>query len=330
MQIILGLILIALVLAILSWAAPFLLVTLALYLGYRLIRFIKKNRYFNSSEFLEHKQEIASTIEDYNDIAEYIKDIPNNNQFVPVDNYKEHSHLATFENTSNHDYKRNKHTRTESENVYHASLQIVRKASEEPIKYLCKYFNVKPTSENLNQLQEIGESISRMENTVDNLELRQQKIENDFNPPKFILKHYHKELFEKLGVNIPKISIEYSKYIFEYISSGGNSSQKSVITFDGQTVEAISSYISEKIKYNKSAKAQRALMTNSLRTRIKERDNYTCQICSVSVEEQSLLLLEIDHIIPVSKGGLSTSDNLQTLCWKCNRSKSDKIISTNS
>ncbi|HJB68761.1 MAG TPA: HNH endonuclease [Candidatus Fournierella excrementigallinarum] len=38
-------------------------------------------------------------------------------------------------------------------------------------------------------------------------------------------------------------------------------------------------------------------------------------------------MLEIDHIIPVSKGGRTEEDNLQTLCWKCNRSKGDKIIS---
>lgn len=38
------------------------------------------------------------------------------------------------------------------------------------------------------------------------------------------------------------------------------------------------------------------------------------------------LLLEIDHIIPVARGGETVEDNLQTLCWKCNRAKSDKII----
>lgn len=37
-------------------------------------------------------------------------------------------------------------------------------------------------------------------------------------------------------------------------------------------------------------------------------------------------LLEIDHIIPVSKGGRTAEENLQTLCWKCNRAKSDKIM----
>lgn len=37
-------------------------------------------------------------------------------------------------------------------------------------------------------------------------------------------------------------------------------------------------------------------------------------------------MLEIDHIIPVSKGGVTSADNLQTLCWKCNRSKGSKVL----
>ena len=35
--------------------------------------------------------------------------------------------------------------------------------------------------------------------------------------------------------------------------------------------------------------------------------------------------LEFDHIIPVSKGGSSTERNIQLLCEKCNREKSNKI-----
>ena len=41
------------------------------------------------------------------------------------------------------------------------------------------------------------------------------------------------------------------------------------------------------------------------------------------------LLLEIDHIIPISKGGCTVEENLQTLCWKCNRAKSNKIVEVN-
>ena len=67
-------------------------------------------------------------------------------------------------------------------------------------------------------------------------------------------------------------------------------------------------------------------MTKKLRDYIKNRDNFTCCNCGNSTFKEPNLLLEIDHIIPVAKGGLTEESNLQTLCWKCNRSKSDKIM----
>ena len=85
-------------------------------------------------------------------------------------------------------------------------------------------------------------------------------------------------------------------------------------------------FLSEKIKFKKSVKGQRALMTSRLRQKIKERDGYTCKKCGASLNAEPNLLLEIDHIIPLSKGGLTTEDNLQTLCWRCNRSKGAKIV----
>ena len=66
-------------------------------------------------------------------------------------------------------------------------------------------------------------------------------------------------------------------------------------------------------------------MTSSLRRKILDRDNFTCQLCGNSNKSEPNLLLEIDHIIPLAKGGITTEDNLQVLCWKCNRSKGAKI-----
>ena len=67
-------------------------------------------------------------------------------------------------------------------------------------------------------------------------------------------------------------------------------------------------------------------MTSKLREQIKERDSYTCKSCSISTHTERNLLLEIDHIMPLSKGGFTTELNLQTLCWRCNRSKGAKIL----
>ena len=80
------------------------------------------------------------------------------------------------------------------------------------------------------------------------------------------------------------------------------------------------------VKFRKSIAGQRALMTTSLREKIKRRDKYTCQHCGNSIQKEPNLLLEIDHIIPLAKNGLTTEENLQTLCWKCNRTKGIKIM----
>ena len=65
-------------------------------------------------------------------------------------------------------------------------------------------------------------------------------------------------------------------------------------------------------------------MTSKLRKKIKERDNYTCCHCGNSIWKEPNLLLEVDHIVPVADGGYTVEDNLQTLCWVCNRHKSKK------
>lgn len=303
---------------------PIFILILLIYSIYRIIRNSKMKKYFNSKEFLKHKKSIYNTIQDYNEIAQYAKEIPNNNNFIPKE--KDYSYLASFENTSTHNYKRDKNIPSNSENTYSTSLQIVRKASKEPIKYLCKYFKITPTQANIAQLQEIGQNISKIENTIDNLNQRQNQLENNFNPPKFISKYYRNKLFAQIGINRPQINIIYATYSFEYISAGGNSSQKTKIQFNSETIEAISQYLSDKITRNQTSAIQRSLMTNKLRNYIKKRDNFTCQNCSVSIAQQSLLLLEIDHIIPISKGGTSVEANLQTLCWKCNRKKSNKLL----
>ena len=54
--------------------------------------------------------------------------------------------------------------------------------------------------------------------------------------------------------------------------------------------------------------------------KILQRDNFTCGYCGI---EQKADKLELDHIIPVSKGGKSTPNNLITSCQKCNRYKSN-------
>lgn len=49
------------------------------------------------------------------------------------------------------------------------------------------------------------------------------------------------------------------------------------------------------------------------------------KICSDMNSRTGKILFHVDHIIPLSKGGLHHEDNLQILWWKDNLKKSDKI-----
>lgn len=68
-------------------------------------------------------------------------------------------------------------------------------------------------------------------------------------------------------------------------------------------------------------RVERAKVSNELRQEIFERDGYTCVICG-STEKETL---EIDHIMPISKGGKTEPGNLQTLCHDCNIRKGNNI-----
>ncbi len=69
-------------------------------------------------------------------------------------------------------------------------------------------------------------------------------------------------------------------------------------------------------------RVERGKVSNKMRFSIYERDGYRCRRCGAT---QTRTTLEIDHIIPIAKGGKSTYNNLQTLCSRCNYEKGDKI-----
>lgn len=50
-----------------------------------------------------------------------------------------------------------------------------------------------------------------------------------------------------------------------------------------------------------------------------------CQHCGRTVKKNHIFL-EIDHILPVSKGGKTTEDNLQVFCRRCNQGKSNYYV----
>jgi hypothetical protein len=60
-----------------------------------------------------------------------------------------------------------------------------------------------------------------------------------------------------------------------------------------------------------------------LRFQVLKRDNFSCVKCGASPAKDQYIVLNIDHIKPWSKGGLTEISNLQTLCQDCNLGKSN-------
>lgn len=78
-------------------------------------------------------------------------------------------------------------------------------------------------------------------------------------------------------------------------------------------------------QYQSSAQYERSQMSPGLRFKVLKRDHYRCCICGRSQKEDGVKL-EVDHKIPVSKGGKTEMNNLWTLCFECNRGKSNKEL----
>lgn len=71
---------------------------------------------------------------------------------------------------------------------------------------------------------------------------------------------------------------------------------------------------------------KRETITKKLRFEVFKRDNFTCQYCGRMAPD---VILEIDHINPISKGGDNNILNLITSCFDCNRGKGKRKLTQN-
>lgn len=60
-----------------------------------------------------------------------------------------------------------------------------------------------------------------------------------------------------------------------------------------------------------------------IRFDIFRRDGFRCRYCGRTAEE---VILEVDHVIPVCKGGTNDECNLVTSCFDCNRGKHGSLL----
>lgn len=181
---------------------------------------------------------------------------------------------------------------------YEKSSQMVSNfASHKRMDYLVKYFGFSINTESLKSIQCIYDTQKKVEDYVKDSPLKKRILINDVTPC----------------------------FSMTYISPSGRKTRTSYFDFTVNEVARLYDDSKNLLSKQKSTKYQRSAMTSQIRESVLQRDNWTCQKCGNSVYREPNLLLEVDHIIPISKGGKTEPNNLQTLCWRCNRSKSDKL-----
>lgn len=179
------------------------------------------------------------------------------------------------------------------------SAQLVSNfESNKQFEYLVKYFGLVINDETVHLLDELYDCVKDLNDEIDNCENTKTKSMLNKELPYF--KMYYVSPMEKTATDY-------------------------TLDLTPDKIWEISDDVEKVIKKTSTYKYERRKLTKEIRQAVIARDNWTCQICGNSVYKDPNLLLEVDHIIPIAKGGKTEPNNLQTLCFKCNRKKSDNI-----
>ena len=209
------------------------------------------------------------------------------------------------------------------------SATVFASAENNPLDYIVKNFypNKSAYPDQIQKLYHLVEELQTLREAkqiIENYKADYQQYLG--NVPAYVMENDEAGFYSRLGFANIDESVLTVEYKFAYTSGGGMAQRSFTVPMTEETIAELIKTLESKLTASAFAKEQRTMMTKKLREAIKTRDDFTCCNCGNSTHKEPNLLLEIDHIIPVSKGGRTEEANLQTLCWKCNRTKSNKIL----
>ena len=95
---------------------------------------------------------------------------------------------------------------------------------------------------------------------------------------------------------------------------------KEVVSLQAECNRHIADFLTTRGQEAWTGMIEAAPVADSVRFDVLRRDR-VCQLCGAG---RSDAVLEVDHVVPRSKGGSNEPDNLQVLCRTCNRGKSNR------
>ena len=119
---------------------------------------------------------------------------------------------------------------------------------------------------------------------------------------------------------LPTLLIEEHRKHIEYLKEclrTGGMGEKYDIQLDEERRKWYETFTETSSGRNRSRNISHATII-----RVARRDNNTCKICGKILLDREI---ELDHIIPYSRGGTTDEGNLRVTCFECNRKKGKKI-----
>jgi hypothetical protein len=280
--------------------------------------------YYDSLEFLEIKNTCESLINSQKDFNEYIAEKVNSISNIFGTKISRNETV----NEDEYNYIR-RYKKTITPFTAEVSSAVFASAENKPLEYIIKNFYPNRDEypmqiQKLKLLIEELETLREAKQIIENYKKEYQQYIG--NVPDYVMQNDEAGFYSKLGFTNIDESTLVVEYKFAYTSNGGMAQRSFTVPMTEENIIELIKRLENMLTTKALEKEQRAMMTAKLREFIKNRDNYTCCNCGNSTHVEPNLLLEIDHIIPISKGGCTVEENLQTLCWKCNRAKSNKIL----
>ena len=118
---------------------------------------------------------------------------------------------------------------------------------------------------------------------------------------------------------------KYSPGTYENRFGTWNKALEVFVEFISGNTDSANSETQRKVIESKCKKRTPRNINWRLRAVILIRDNCICKMCGASPAKNAEVVLHVDHIVPWSKGGETTPDNLRTLCSMCNVGKSNVL-----
>lgn len=188
---------------------------------------------------------------------------------------------------------------------------------ERDIRYILKYYAQKECTPNFIEFSELDRKkldVSIMAKHIYDADMRQSEkkayIQEIWNTREELKIYYNKKTFflRQLQSELDKLD-----GLFEEPKSNVTN-----VKFEQRDIEQMTLHEIMKLE----PKRGRELRGKIFKKHSDCNGNYVCAHCGKKSKVKAIF--QIDHILPMSKGGLTKGDNLQLLCRTCNMRKSDK------